>query len=200
MAADVDIYQMRFVVREELPIRKIYGIGLHRTGLGSLQYALTMLGVECTIANTTRDVFQSHAAVGTPIPFLVDALDYLYDCRFIMTLRDVGEWVRSMHRVNHEITNGSYSYTALEKYYLYRMFTTISPSTHALNHGYVGWLEAMRVKFSHLPSRYLELNICDESISDEAKWITLANFIGVDEIPFGVPFPHERSSLSYWRT
>lgn len=92
---------------------KIFCIGAHRTGTNSLANALTMLGFRAThwvyhdeIVDAIRrkdyrlalmDTFD--AASDLPIPVIYQQLDEAFpDAKFILTVRDVETWLRSVRR------------------------------------------------------------------------------------------------------
>jgi len=94
--------------------RKIFGIGLHRTGTTSLRRAFNVLGIRCLENDgcwfmtkldasgglefcPTEEIDRYRGFADNPVPLFYAELDAMYpDSRFILTLRDVDEWADSV--------------------------------------------------------------------------------------------------------
>jgi len=82
---------------------KVFGIGLSRTGTVSLSAALTRLGYSTKhyphllkIVELSR---QYDALTDSPVAPYAEVLDRLYpDAKFILTVRDVADWLESCRR------------------------------------------------------------------------------------------------------
>ena len=79
---------------DNLPQRKILGIGLSRTGTTSLHLAMGMLGyrsIHCPRLDRLGEILEHYqAAVDTPIACSFRELDLCYpDSLFILTIRDI---------------------------------------------------------------------------------------------------------------
>lgn len=94
---------------------RIFGIGLHKTGTTSLHQALGILGHDCAHwknAHWARAIWEEMKSTGRsptlerhyaltdlPIPLLYRELDRAYPgSKFILTVRDEGEWLASVER------------------------------------------------------------------------------------------------------
>ena len=104
-------------ISAELPMGKILGVGLSRTGTRSLQAALTELGYATAHFVEHRDElrglntwFQGNfscdsladydAATDLPIPIFYQQLDRRYPgSKFVLTVRDTGEWLTSVRKL-----------------------------------------------------------------------------------------------------
>lgn len=184
------IMQYKFIVPKPIPSRRVYGIGLVGSGSGALQKALRILGVKCIRAETINDVVLNEAAVGTPLPFLVDALDYFYNAKFIYTaifpdddqINNIQLWVKQ-GRPN-----------ALKRAYLMHFFGSLGPTHVEIQNGIYRYSSGLLEKFNHRPNDYLEMDLSNNTIS-AVKWDQLCDFLGKD-IPYGNPFPRiERGDI-----
>jgi Sulfotransferase domain len=86
--------------------KKIFGIGLSRTGTTSLDLALRILGyrsIHYPPLNRLREVLNYYdAAVDTPVACSFRELDKLYPgSRFILTIRDFRSWLASTQQFFH---------------------------------------------------------------------------------------------------
>lgn len=85
--------------------RRVFGVGLSKTGTTALNDALNMIGVDSVHYNnnlkTNEDVFKCiqffEGYVDSPMPLIFKDVDKLYPgSSFILTVRDVKEWVDSL--------------------------------------------------------------------------------------------------------
>ena len=76
---------------------KIFGIGLSKTGTTSLHVALEILGYSSVHYPVTWEEFDRYdAAHDITVASRFEELDKLYPgSRFILTLRDLNQWLRS---------------------------------------------------------------------------------------------------------
>jgi hypothetical protein len=82
------------------PFRKIFGIGLSRTGTNSLNAALEILGLSAVhFPSALAEVEKYQAATDSPVAAWFEDLDQLFPgSLFILTVRDVDDWLRSVDR------------------------------------------------------------------------------------------------------
>ena len=90
---------------ENIEEKKIFGIGLSRTGTTSLERALKILGYNCEHFNSGSrvlnwpELFMLESAVDTPVSARFESLYYAFpDSKFIYTVRNISEWAESMKR------------------------------------------------------------------------------------------------------
>jgi hypothetical protein len=83
--------------------KKVFGIGLSRTGTTSLNDALKILGYNSKHFNsgsricTWPELFLLDATVDTPVSARFESLYYTFpNSKFVYTVRDVSEWIDSM--------------------------------------------------------------------------------------------------------
>lgn len=78
-------------------MQKVFGIGLSRTGTTSLNTAFRMLGYQSKHYPTSLHDFDTHdAATDATVAMRYKYLDEKYDAKFILTIRDVKAWLRSI--------------------------------------------------------------------------------------------------------
>lgn len=89
-----------------LPIRthsscpsRVFGIGLGKTGTTSLTTALQILGFDAIHAQCGTDIHTHQCATDTPAASrMSELLDQYPDAKFILTTRDLGQWLASIER------------------------------------------------------------------------------------------------------
>lgn len=101
---------------------RVFGIGLHKTGTTSLHEAMGLLGYDSwhwSSAHAAKAIWREmnttgrsptleryHALCDLPIPLLFTKLDAAYPgSKFILTLRDENEWLRSVEKHWNPETN-----------------------------------------------------------------------------------------------
>ena len=167
--------------------RKVFGIGLPKTGTTSLHTALHRLGYKVGLCEDIFKVIELSTKVdaitdGLTVPY-VEALDRLYpDAQFILTLRDEKEWLDSCRRYYARIKVETLSKRqrwgrrvlwGMEEYDE-RIFHEVYHKTIWHTYEY----------FSSRPEKLLELFVCAGE-----GYELLCPFLGVPAI--SEPFPHE---------
>lgn len=184
-------------------MRKIFGIGLAKTGTTTLSKALEILGyksvhVECDVIELStinycddfsikKDVIENNdAIIGAPLCLSYKKLAAEYpDSLFILTSRDVESWLRScsvsftqdlpMDRNHHALHRGLFN-------------TVLYDKAKFLAGYYIYWesvVDFFSIKYKgDFGDRLLVFQLCSEN-----GWFHLCNFLDKD-IP-NVPFPHE---------
>ncbi|OZJ05641.1 hypothetical protein BZG36_01499 [Bifiguratus adelaidae] len=180
--------------------RKVFCIGLNKTGTTSLGDALASLGYRRSgwhdytsrrlmhqwlcgdIEAMARYAAQYDVLEDFPWPLVYrEMADQFPDALFILSVRQSEEaWLSSVSRhtarrkwIGHKIIYGSYD-------------------THNNHHSYLdvyrGHLESVKAYFADKPDRLLRL-----SIDETTEWKEICTFIGVPDIPTR-PFPRSNSA------
>lgn len=194
------------------PDKKVFCIGLSRTGTHSLSHALDKLGLEgCHWKGEGgRDILDWQEIEkydylsDTPIAFIFETLFYAYpDACFIYTTRDKADWLKSVQ--NHFKWTGDF---ARFKAIVFREEQTANKVINNPLWGIIhrnlyananNWEEAFdnydrRVKafFSSKPEAKL---LClDVDMSDRQKWRSLSAFLDYGFVPL-TPFPRKNIKL-----
>lgn len=167
--------------------RRLFGVGLSKTGNTSLVAALRLLGYDVVQANRRSQLHQHLAAVDSIAASLFRELDSAYpEAKFILTIRDYPGWLRSatVHYSRHPTQPirdvmearsniGTVDVESLPLAYF-------SHNRNVVNH------------FADRPHKLLLLDIC----SGEG-WPELCHFLGLPEPE--VSFPH-RNQTAYGRS
>ncbi|MDE2078947.1 MAG: hypothetical protein KGI73_01020 [Patescibacteria group bacterium] len=184
--------------------RKVFGIGLSRTGTTSLAKALRILGYRTIhapisilknqdgkLALNAKAAMQYEAMTDSTVAVVYRELDAAFPgAKFILTLRDVEKWLISMRRVR-------------KIYPLLRLHPALSQLCYeAFGESHLNNEEIMRTRFLQHTREVLayfrgrdDLLVMDFSAGD--GWEKLCNFLG-QPIP-SIPFPHSnRQSLLTW--
>ena len=98
-------------------MRKVFGIGLSRTGTKSLAAAMQILGYNtlhyCPLVNnrasiSLEDIKQYDAIISTKFYGIYSTLDLQYpNSKFILTTRDKEHWFSSISKYSDNWNNGS---------------------------------------------------------------------------------------------
>ena len=177
-------------------MRKIFGIGFHKTGTTSLASALQLLGYRVTGPNNvsdpdigetyvelTRSLSAEYDAFqDNPWPLVYREMDELWpDALFVLTVRDSAAWIGS--QTGHF---GTETTPMREHIYGAGRGAPVGNEDH-----YVAVMEAhnaaVRAWFRDRPDKLLEM---DFSAGD--GWDRLCPFLGVP-VP-GRPFPHSNQA------
>jgi Sulfotransferase domain/N-terminal domain of galactosyltransferase len=114
------------IVLDKLPTR-IFGIGLHKTATTSLHEAFKILGFDSLHWGSNKMAFRiwnemnslgrsvalekSYSACDLPIPMVFKQLDKAYPgSKFILTIRDEGDWLKSVENLWNPKTNPFYDW------------------------------------------------------------------------------------------
>ena len=178
--------------------RKVFGIGISRTGTTSLNKALCRLGynsihaplsiikrVEARVVLNEKAVMRYEAMSDSTVAFMYKELDAAFPgSKFILTVRDVEKWVVSMRRVR-------------KVYPILLMIPKASQLFHeAFGDGYPNDEDAMRAAFlrhtqevhAHFEGRD-DLLVMDFAAGD--GWEKLCRFLG--KLVPDTPFPHNNN-------
>lgn len=175
---------------------KVFGIGFHKTGTKSLANALRHLGYKVTGPNNTRDLeikdklvsiatrisHQYDGFQDNPWPLVYREMDCLHtDAKFILTLRDPDQWIRSAVKYF-----GSETTVMRQLIYGAKFGSPVGNETHykrcMLTHN-----NAVIDYFCDRPDKLLMLDICGGD-----GWGKLVSFLNCQSPD--VPFPKENAS------
>ena len=202
-----------FQVQALSPGQKVFGIGLSKTGTGSLTEALKLLGYRAYhwpadlvtqvevyrfFATGEVDIHLSilndyDALTDTPVCCLYQALDKAYPgSKFILTVREKQAWLRSYHdhwrRYPPLFSEKPNSLVAHYSHFLNeRLYGTQSADPQILSPAYDRYTAEVLEYFRERPHDLLILDICGGD-----GWSKLAPFLGVATPE--VPFPWENQA------
>lgn len=183
--------------------RKIFGVGMQRTGTTSMTRALQMLGfksahfpAELWEEKSAPVLYECEAFFDNPIPLLYKKLDRRCPgSKFILTVRDEDRWLESCE----------FLFTKKRDDYGFDESERIQEMHHALYGQNHFTEEVFRQAFrrhnrevkEYFSDRQDDLLVLD--IRQDDKWIALCSFLDVEHP--GEPFPHSHSSrfLYRWR-
>ena len=182
---------------------RVFGIGLHKTATTSLHKAFQLLGYdslhwgaseaplvweEVNAAGRSKTLERFYAACDLPIPLLYHKLDQAYPgSKFILTVRDEAEWLRSVERLWDERYNPT------------RWQWDVWPISNRLHHALYGRIDfdpaTMLGRYrrhnaevkEYFRTRPQDLMVMD--LSAGAGWPELCGFLGAP-VP-AVPYPRE---------
>ncbi len=181
---------------ESISTRKIWGIGLSRTGTRSLHHALEILGYSAAHYPDPTPMFQGDfstldavdAAMDIPIAHFFKTLDRLYPkSRFILTVRQPLEWLESINR--YFATKSIHNRPERAKRMRLAVYGALEPTPSQLLDVYRAHLTRVGTYFANRPDDLLILDI-----PAGQGWETLCPFLE-QPIPH-TPFPHAHNHLS----
>ncbi|MCS4119427.1 sulfotransferase family protein [Salinibacter ruber] len=180
---------------------KIFGVGMQRTGTGSVARALRVLGydsehfpVDLWHDRSHPILFQNDAFFDNPIPIIYQELDERFpESKFILTVRDEDDWLESCEFLFTE-KREAFGFDTSER------IQEMHRALYGLNHfdadsfrtAYRRHNEEVKQYFSDRSDDLLVLDIAQED-----KWTPLCSFLGVERPE--EPFPHKDSSNSLTR-
>ncbi|NDQ55816.1 MAG: hypothetical protein GZ088_01935 [Acidipila sp.] len=173
--------------------RKVFGIGLSRTGTTSLHQALGLLGfrsIHYPPLHLMTDLLQDYdAAVDTPVACSFRELDTRYpSSQFILTVRDIRSWLAS----TEAFFAGLPPTEEWKREVRLRTYGVLVWERRAFLNAYHRHLEAVLDYFGNRPAQLLILDICAGE-----GWEMLCAFLGIP-VP-NVPFPHANSRSEIMR-
>jgi hypothetical protein len=196
--------------------RKVFGLGLSRTGTMSLAKALTMLGISTrhypydrkTYAELTAGTYrltvleQVDAIVDiTPAPFYPQ-FDAAYPgSKFILTTRDVGSWLRSMEAHFAFLENWEEMNEPFRRFTEFInacVYGSLRFDADRFRYVYDRHVANVHEYFDGRPDDLLTIDICGGE-----GWERLCEFLG-EPVP-AEPFPHQnrpedRAKVRDWPT
>ena len=195
----VSILGVLFMTSKE---KKVFGIGLSKTGTTSLTQSLRLLDHKAvhfpffhlkpqkdSLELNYQKLDRWDAMVDTPIPYFYKNLDRYYPgSKFILTIRDIDEWLDSCEK-NH-IWPGEYVHDKAASNFLYMK------QLLQLHHALYGSVWFDRKRFSHFYKKHVDGilsyfssrsdDLLIYNISDGDGWEPLCEFLGkqVPEVEF----------------
>ena len=183
-------------------MNKIIGVGMHRTGTGSLRRAFNILGFRCLEekgcwfmsrmdnrgnlvfdASSDLDLYKAYA--DNPVPLFFRELDEIFPgSKFILTHREIDAWADS---VEHIFTAWWEPWTKLPHWPLINachkaFYGTERFDRNRAKQAYIRHIAEVRSYFRSRPEALLELDI-----TYDMEWTSLCRFLRTS-IPT-VPFP-----------
>jgi hypothetical protein len=161
--------------------RKIFGIGLSRTGTTSLTQALYMLGYKTVHCPLDAKLFDQHDAfTDTSVAVQFDALDHRYPgSKFIYTVRDEDSWLRSCRRFFTAPSRDPQLRVIRQALYRCDQFDATLFADAYKRHDLL-----VNEYFANRPGDLLTINICEVASS---PWEAICAFLETD-VPSS-PFP-----------
>jgi hypothetical protein len=170
------------------PVRKVFGIGLSRTGTTSLAAALHRLGYRTVhfpdpgpLLVGDFSVFDAvDAATDTPVTALFPLLDQRYPgSRFVLTVREIDGWLESVEDLFRRRPEGEEGPVGEIRRLVYGRVTFDRAHFRAACERHVAWV---RQYFADRPGDLLEMDIAGGE-----GWEALCAFLGA-RVPAGA-FP-----------
>lgn len=191
--------------------KKVFGLGLSRTGTRSLSSALHVLGIDVVHYPTDEASLQAMVRGDgafplldhfdgltdiTTIPFL-EELDRRYPgAKFVLTVREKAGWLKSCS--NHwrgrtpfepVVSPEHGTHMEIRRFLRAAVYGSYDYAPERFSRVYDEHVARVRRYFADRPGDLLELDICGGE-----KWERLAPFLGLD-VP-DAPFPHKGKKLS----
>ncbi len=178
---------------------KVFGIGLHKTGLTSLSRAMRTIGygpvVQCPSEREYADIAKYAFANDMPIDMRYPRLHCQFpDAKFILTVRDFPDWLESALRHsrhaeatgadwNHADQRAAYGVDFPDEELLLARFD------RHYNEVFTYFNTQAELGNFHFETQFLQLDIC--AMDCENTWFELCKFLGIDPGPFimGMAFP-----------
>jgi hypothetical protein len=175
--------------------RKVFGIGLSRTGTTSLTFALSQLGLHAHHFPRSQEVIElADAVTDTPVAASFRQLDAEYPgSKFILTLRDLASWLDSCETLWQSSVHLFDEFTARIHRQLYGREDFDRPT---FSEAYARHRNDVLLHFAGREQFLLCMDICAGD-----GWAPLCGFLGFDHPP--LPFPHRnaRAALGHdWVT
>ncbi len=159
-------------VKQSQNSSKIFGIGLSKTGTNSLTLALQFLGYSAIHYPTNLQQIEAHdAATDISVTASFEKLDGLFSgSKFILTGRDLEEWLTSSSRHNHKRQSNVNAFALNVQKQLYG---TLDYDRELFVQAYERHSARVRSYFSERPNDLLCINVCN----DLPTWEPLYHFL-----------------------
>jgi len=174
--------------------RKIFGIGMSRTGTTSLHHVLENMGYKCNhfvdelIADNDSNIIKDYdVLMDSPIPLLYQQLDKKYpNSKFILTTRNKSTWLKSMKWM---FTHGKviWNWPKSTQAYHRKFYGTIKYNKRILSNHYDLFHQQVYEYFKDRPNDLLVLNI-DEKININ----NIFDFLNKPRIDISFPKTNEK--------
>ena len=163
---------------------KVFGIGLSRTATFSLHRALEELGLSAVhFPKTSAEIEHHQAATDTTVASQFELLDLMFPGSvFILTLRSIEDWLRSVERYWDSFEQFSFSQEIMQLHHALYGSARFDRATYRA--AYERHCERVRRHFATRPRVLLEIDLCAG-----AGWAPLCVFL---DVPTPArPFPRE---------
>ena len=173
-------------------MKKIFGIGLPKTGQTSLAWAMRTLGYKVNqYPYYPSQIKNNDFVMDTPVALRYKYLDKIYPhSKFILTTRDYNSWIKSIR--NHYRQNPAYKRHPKLLMYRLKFWSTTSFNKRLMTKKYYEHLEDVQKYFKGREKDLLVMNI----IKDDG-WKKLCPFLGKNTLRR--PFPKENVGGKYIR-
>lgn len=180
--------------------KKVFCIGLSRTGTTSLHLALVALGVSAIhyparqaiqwingeFSRKTTAGFQAFSDIPVGV-FFKQLHIYHSDALFVYTRRDPEKWLDSVRR-HIESAQAPNQFTVMRDYIRISTYGVAQFEESRFLDVYHGHEEKVREYFRHDPDSLLTIDLDSQA---GMGWESLVNFFGLDAP--GIPFPYARN-------
>lgn len=163
--------------------RKIFGIGLPKTGTTSLSKALEELGYSSIhYPKDLEEIKHFDSATDSLVAVSYEYLDNEYPCsKFILTTRDMNEWLESVRNHEEKLVTPKPGTRAYEL--RVKSLGTADYNKSILSNTFKDHERDINRYFKERPNDLLTLNF-----SDTVQWDQLCDFLGISDYP-NTPFP-----------
>ncbi|BCS31451.1 hypothetical protein TBR22_A06520 [Luteitalea sp. TBR-22] len=191
--------------------RKVFGLGLSKTGTSSLAEALTLLGIrtihypsdattlrELRAGCTSLTVMASYdAAVDIPVAPYYAQLDAAYPgSKFILTVREEGAWLRSVElhwQLMMDWWQRAEDFRRFQEFISGVVYGAVEFDRDRFARAYAQHRAGVLAYFAGRPD---DLLVMDVAAGD--GWDALCPFLGVPTPNPPVPFPHANEWMHRW--
>jgi len=166
-------------------MKKIFGIGLSRTGTTSLSNALKQVGIDIIHYPTKSKLYDknSRGACDIPVAAQYKDLDKKFaNSKFVYTVRNKEDWLNSIEKYLERKKNATLGEWQREN--RIKIYGQVEFDRKIFSEKYDEHDESIRQYFKERKNDLLILNICD---GDE--WMKLATFLDIDNDSIS-KFPH----------
>lgn len=184
---------------ENFRSRKVFGIGLSRTGTTTLSSVLAQMGLKSIhycefLMGDCPDWERCNAwdALGdAPIPLYYQALDARFpDSLFILTTRDKTSWLRSMKWM-YSHGEALWGWGPETHQYLKQFYGTARYNRAQLERHWDAYHAGVREYFRTQPERYMEIHL-NQGFDTDA----ICRFLGIEPMPIRLERENQRRDLS----
>jgi len=187
--------------------KKVFGLGLTKTGTSSLAEALNILGIksihfpcdELTFVELKNGIYnltilqEYQGANDISISPFYPQFDKIFpDSKFNLTIRDIDSWIESV-RIHWKLPDGKGYYKDFLDFIKACTYGTIEFNEDRFRYVFETHNRNVCEYFSNRPNDFLILNI-----SDNDQWNKLCKFLGKPKPNVPYPHLHTRDEIEKW--